>query len=188
MKRILVIFVVTMISAALGLMWRLGVWKDVQVSLVERAEQHTIYADHLGAYHKMNDTIVQVENTLARNGFACAVTFGHYTDEPEMQDEDRLRSEGGCLVPSASLLEQINKARKDAPVADKPLELKAGVIPAGRYIHATFDGSPAISPWKIYPKMKELAREQRVRLAKDPYELYEIRGTHVYTTYLLKIL
>lgn len=177
MKKLLAIFVVFMISAGLGLMYRLGVWKDVQVEAVEKTEQPTIFLEHIGAYHKMNDTIIAVETELSRNGHSCALTFGHYIDSPEHQDEDRLRSQGGCLVTSSSLLKQINSK-----------DLKAGSIPKGRYLQGSFDGSPSITPLKVYPKIKEYAAKHQLRLAEDFYEIYEIRGQHVKTTYLVQIL
>lgn len=176
MKKLLAIFVVFIISAALGLMWRLGVWRDVVVSVIDQHEQHLVYLDHLGAYHKMNDTILRVESELARNSFNCSLTFGHYLDSPEHQDEDRLRSQGGCLVPVA---------RTGISAGS---ELKAGILPSGRYVHAEFDGSPAISPWKVYPKIKALADEKRLRIADDFYEVYEIQGERVKTKYLFKVL
>lgn len=175
MKKILAAFFVFIISGALGLMWRLGVTKSVTVHSENLAEQKIIFLDHIGAYHKMNDTIIKVESDLARRGFTCQKTFGHYVDSPEHQDEDRLRSEGGCLVPSHS-------------IDLKGTDLKAGVIPAGQYIRAVFEGSPAISPFKVYPKVNEFADENRLRKADDFYEIYEIRGEQVTTIYLFRVL
>ena len=174
MKKLLAAFLVFLISGALGLMWRLGVWQDVSIEAIEQSEQITVFLDHLGAYHKMNDTIVKVESELARRGFTCKLTYGHYIDSPEHQDEDRLRSQGGCLVPSKGIAIDNN-------------ELKYGTIPAGRYVRAVFDGSPAVSPWKVYPKIKEFAHNNRLRLADDAYEIYEVRGQQVTTTYLIGI-
>ena len=175
MKKILFAFIVFMFSAALGLMWRLGALKSVAVEAVELNEQKLIFLNHIGAYHKMNDTIVKVEKELARRGFTCQQSFGHYIDSPEHQDEDRLRSEGGCLAPSTD-------------ISLKDTELKTGVISAGRYVRAQFDGSPSISPLKVYPKVKEFAIEQRLRLANDFYEIYEVRGQQVTTVYLFRVL
>lgn len=179
MKKLLAIFVVFLISAALGLMWRLGVTNPVPLALVELNEQNFIYLDHVGAYHKMNDTIVKVETELARSGFTCKLTFGHYVDSPESQEEDRLRSQGGCLVDSDSVLKGVKNST---------LNLKAGQITPGRYIQAQFDGSPSVSPWTVYPKVKEFAGQKRVRLKEDFYEIYEIKGQRVSTTYLFKIV
>ena len=175
MKKILLAFFVFLISGALGLMWRLGVKKPVTVQIENLAEQKIIFANHIGAYHKMNDSIVKVESELSRRGFACKQTFGHYVDSPEHQDEDRLRSEGGCLVPSHD-------------IDLKGTDLQTGTIPAGQYIRATFEGSPSISPFKVYPKVNEFAHENRLRRADDFYEIYEIRGEQVFTTYLFRVL
>ncbi len=175
MKRILIAFFVFLISGALGLFWRLGVTKPVSVQSETLPEQKVIFLNHMGAYHKMNDTIIKVESDLARRGFVCKQTFGHYVDSPEHQDEDRLRSEGGCLVP-------------DHSIDLKGTELKTDAIPAGQYIRAVFEGSPSISPFKVYPKVKEFANENRLRYADDFYEIYEIRGEQVTTIYLFKIL
>lgn len=175
MKKLILAFFVFLISGALGLMWRLGVTKDVSVETVELPAQKVIFQNHIGAYHKMNDTLLKVESELARRGFTCKSTYGHYIDSPEYQDEDRLRSEGGCLVPSHS-------------ISLEGTELKNGDIPAGRYIKATFAGSPSISPFKVYPKVTEFADQNRLRKSDDFYEIYEVHGQQVTTIYLYKIL
>lgn len=175
MKKLVLAFFVFLISGALGLIWRLGVTKPVTVQIANLPEQKIIFLNHIGAYHKMNDTIVKVENELARRGFSCERTFGHYIDSPEQQDEDRLRSEGGCVVPSHD-------------IELKDTDLTAGAIPAGQYIRATFEGSPSISPFKVYPKVNEFAHGNRLRRADDFYEIYEIRGEKVATVYLFRVL
>ena len=170
--------VVTIFSMALllaiYLYLYLGVSKPVKVTLEPRGPYLFIFKAHLGPYHQILPKIQEVEAWAAEHNVACTVTFGEYLDDPHAVDEDRLRSRGGCLV-------------KATPPVPLPPEFEFQVRPERRYAVGHFDGSPAIGPYKVYPKVQKFLDEQRLKSSAPVIELYTVTGTEVQTEYLFAV-
>jgi AraC family transcriptional regulator len=149
----------------------LGAFKAVEITVQDELPIKMIYKDHIGAYHKIVPVIESVENWVKANGLDCTRSFGEYLDNPDIVDEDRLKSRGGCIVDQFP--EQL------------PEEFKTQTLPARRYVHVTFEGSPSIGPFKVYPAARKFAAEERLKLAKSVVEIYTIKSEKEMTTHYL---
>jgi hypothetical protein len=175
MKWIILSAVSLVCWVALYLYIYLGLSKPVHVELKTSPELVLVFKKHLGAYHKVNETIEDVENRFKKEGLQCPQTFGEYPDDPEKISEDRLVSYVGCVFkePAAAL-----------KALAKKNDLQYEVRTPRKAIVATFAGSPAVGPMKVYPKIDALIQDQRLVRSSALMEIYEVQGDHVLTTYL----
>lgn len=164
----------------LYLYFYLGVSQPVVIDQFQTPEQLLVYKDHLGAYHKINDTIQAVEDKLNDLGFSCTLTFGQYLDDPNKVEEDRLRSQGGCLFEHSTL--EVQKRLSDLLHSNQ--DIKFQLLPSRNAVRAIFKGAPAIGPFKVYPKMDEYIQQHRLARIGAILEIYEVSGSKVTTTYL----
>lgn len=155
----------------------LGANRPVTLEQVALPEMKLVFKEHLGAYHKINAAIEEVEAWAKKNNLSCPQTFGRYLDDPKVVDEDRLRSEAGCIM-----------------AAEAPLELTEPgfhqqILRAGQYVRASFAGSPAIGPWRVYPRLKEFIAENHLQTEAVTIEIYQLDGKGgMTTTYLVPLL
>lgn len=155
------------------LFMHLGVSKPVLISLEKRGPYEFLFKNHLGAYHKIVGVIQDVEKWAAERNLSCPQTFGEYLDDPQGVDEDRLRSHGGCIL----------KARLDSP----PPDMQTQSRPERLYAVGRFEGSPAIGPLKVYPKIRQFLIEHRLTSASPVIEIYTVNGSGMTTEYLFAI-
>lgn len=159
-----------LISAAVGVVVaiiaigaiRIGFFEDVKIETTTLGPYTVIAKDHLGAYHKMNSTIQDVENFVTSQDESCRQSFGEYFDDPNLVDEDRLTSRGGCLV---------NKVPENLPEG-----LKAGTIPQHLYVSAVSTKAPSLGPVKVYPKIFKYIKRHHLSLAGAIIEIYEFES------------
>lgn len=160
-------------AAIMALMFRLGVFKPVQIEHSQKTRSFTVLSrDHLGAYHKIAAVISDVEAWARAHGETCAVTFGQYFENPESTDEDRLHSRGGCVLSEPNKISEL-KALLAEPTTNA-LEMKIDTIEISDALVAVFDGSPSIGPMKVYSRMQEMMKEQDLRSSGPVLELYEV--------------
>ena len=175
MIKTLVLAVIAMVVFFAAYLYvHLGLSRPVTVTLETRGPFTLVFADHVGPYHQILPKIAEVEAWAAANHLACPVTFGEYLDDPPAVDEDRLRSRGGCLFTSAPAV---------APPAGFGTETRA----AREYAVGHFAGSPAIGPYKVYPKVQNFLAEQRRTSTAPVLETYVVRGDQVTTEYLFAV-
>jgi DNA gyrase inhibitor GyrI len=171
-------FFLTVIVGILGLVtylyFYLGASKPVEVAVQDKGTIYLLYSNHTGAYHYINATIEKVEAWARLNGVFCRQTFGEFLDDPQSVDEDRLRSHAGCVL--------------DRPIGSLPHEpFIYEERKPGRYAVAAFTGSPAIGPFKVYPKVRKFLNEKRLRSSAPVVEIYTINGDSVRTEYLFPL-
>ncbi len=155
----------------------LGAGKEVVVDKLEWPQMMLVLKNHRGAYHKINAVIVEVEEWAKKNSIACPRTFGEYLDDPRQVAEERLNSQAGCIIESAL----------DPKSLPQGFELK--ITKPTVYIHAVFTGSPAIGPWRVYPKLKEFAETTKLRTATSTIEIYTVLPDgDMKTDYLVPVL
>ncbi len=162
-------------TIAVSLYFKLGAYKDVQVQIKTVDPMHLIYKKHFGGYHKISSVIDVVESWALKNDVECFESFGLYIDDPKSTDEDRLRSEGGCVT------------RALLPEAQLPVDFGQKKIESKEYIVAEFDGSPAIGPFVVYPRANEWAEQNRIKIIPPTIESYKVEGQKVITTYYFNI-
>lgn len=155
----------------LTLMVRLGAFRPVELTYNTRGPIKVVYKPHVGPYHQIVPTIEEVESWAKQNGEPCRLSFGEYLDDTDLTDEDRLRSNGGCVV------------EKDWSKGLPP-GFQYRVIPNHGFVLATFEGAPSIGPLKVYPKVDHYVDENGLVQNGPVYEFYEILGPNaVRTTY-----
>ncbi len=150
--------------------FRLGGYKSPDITTAQADEMIVISKSHIGAYHKINDTITEVENWAAKNNLPCPRTFGEYIDNPQEKDEDRLRSEGGCILTAPLAADQI------------PADFHYRVLPARKAVLASFEGAPSIGPFKVYPAVEKYMSQNHLTSSGPVIEIYEIRSANEATT------
>lgn len=144
------------------LAYHLGVFKPVTMDMGEFGPFHLVYKKHLGAYHKIVPTIETVEQWIKTQGELCTQSFGEFLDDPKHMEQERLRSNAGCLVSKPLTV----------PL---PPEFEQKTVPMQFFIRGHFDGSPAIGPYKVYLKAQGLMKEKALVPNGPVIEIYEIR-------------
>lgn len=150
--------------------FRLGGHKDASVKIGQAEAMYVISKSHVGAYHKINSVITEVENWATKNNLPCLRTFGEYIDNPREKDEDRLRSEGGCILSAALTPEQV------------PADYHYREMPARQAVLASFEGAPSIGPFKVYPAVEKFMQENKLTATGPVIEIYEIKSANEATT------
>lgn len=155
------------------LYFHLGFYKSARFHEATKGPLYLLYKDHLGPYFQISIVIDQVEKAAIASGLPCKTSFGEFLDDPKKTDQDRLRSRAGCVLSSLP--------------AKTPEGLKLETKPAQKYLVGEFDGSPAIGPYKVYPKAKEYFIQRRWTPYPENMEFYTVDGEMVHTEYLFPI-
>jgi effector-binding domain-containing protein len=157
------------------LFFYLGFYAPVEVRIEERGPLILVGKDHTGAYHGVGQSISAVERWAIEQNVPCPQTFGLFFDDPAAVDQDRLRSRGGCIL----------MAKADG--VEIPADFITDERPRARFVVGRFEGSPSISPFKVYPKIKEFVEEQRLKVPIEAMEIYTLNGADVITEVLFLI-
>ncbi len=91
-----------------------------------------------------------------------------------MSDEDRLRSRGGLRD-------------QGHPGGAAPARTRVPGPAERQYAIGHFDGSPAIGPYKVYPKVQKFFGEKRLKSSAPVIELYTVTGEEITTEYLFAV-
>lgn len=171
----LLLFAVTgVLGFVVHLYSHLGLSEPVEIATGEAGPFVMLYKEHRGPYYLIAPIIAEVEKWALQQNLGCSRTFGHYLDDPESSDEDRLRSEGGCLLATP-------------PAQPLPEGYQVKEIPLKKYVMARYKGSPGFSPFTVYPKVKTFVYDNRIKIGVGAIEIYEIHGSRVTTQYLFEI-
>jgi AraC family transcriptional regulator len=172
MKFLVAFTLAVIIGLILSLCFYLGAFKSVSFSVADAGPYKLVYKLHTGAYHKIVPDIETVERWAVANGEACQTSFGEYLENPDTTDEDRLHSNGGCVVS------------KDWSGKPLPEGLIYREIPRRLFVVAEFDGAPSIGPQKVYPKANQLITSQGLKSDGAVIEMYErMPGSKLRTHY-----
>jgi AraC family transcriptional regulator len=178
-KKLLFFILSSALVFAATVYFRLGAYKPVKIEYSEYPELFLLYKEHMGPYHKINETIEQVEQFATLNHIPCLKTFGEYLDDPRQVEERRLRSNGGCVLNSTMVVD---------PALLKDTEIKFKHIDRKKYVLATFDGAPSISPIKVYPKVENFISEHKLQNLGTTFEIYSIlSSSEAHTEYLFPV-
>lgn len=177
MGQVIKFFFLTILGVALTLgtylYFYLGVYKPVQITTAEVGPLYLLYKNHMGAYNEIGPILRETESWALQHNVHCGRTFGEFIDDPQAVDQDRLRSQAGCVLDG----------KPPIPTGDFSFE----EFPVRRYLVGKFQGSPSIGPFKVYPKMKAEMEKQRLRLNGPTLEIYTVNGANVETEYLFPI-
>jgi hypothetical protein len=73
------------------------------------------------------------------------------------------------------------------PYANVPDQFKTDKIPAQRYVIGKFSGSPAIGPWKVYPKAESYMEGRHISSSGETIEVYTSNQKEMTTEYLFPL-
>jgi AraC family transcriptional regulator len=190
MKYIILFAVLVVVGFTLSLLFRLGAFHAVTVAIGDQGPLRVIYKVHIGAYHKIVPVIEEVEKWAKANGEPCRISFGEYIDDPAISVEDRMHSNGGCIVEKAwpQAVGPTDESAGGTPPGSAgrlPPDFIYREIPSRTYVKAEFDGAPSIGPIKVYPRVKKFMKEKNLTPDGPVIETYEIMpGDKVVTRYL----
>ena len=163
----------TLCSFAFVIFIRLGGFKTVSIKIGFFGPKYLIYKNHTGAYHEINSTITEIEKWTQEKGYDCQTTFGEYLSDPEEIQTKYLKSHAGCVI---------NNIPKQIPSIYYVKKL-----PKTKSVIAYFNGSPAIGPWKVYPKVKKFIKANRLITKQYPLEFYTLKNKAIQTTYIFPL-
>lgn len=153
--------------------WRTGYYKAVHISSSEMGPFVLVYKEHIGPYHKIPPVIESVEKAMENLGNKCPMAFGRYIDNPEEVDHDRLRSHGGCVFSTPP----------SHPISLDLFQKES--LNKKEYIIASFNGSPSIGPFKVYPEVEKWMQKYGYKQTGPVIELYQtLEDGSVLTKYL----
>jgi len=160
---------ITLIGVVTLIVWlvaHLGGFDHVSLEAKDIGPLRLVYKHHFGAYHKIEPVIEEVEKWAHAHSEPCTQSFGEYIDNPDTVDEDRLNSNGGCIVIA-------DWSRKTLPEGFTYRE-----IPKRLFVVAGFDGAPSIGPIKVYPKAQQFILDQHLKPDGPVIETYETQSEH----------
>ncbi|MEO0337507.1 MAG: GyrI-like domain-containing protein, partial [Pseudomonadota bacterium] len=139
-KWIGIVVIVSLVSLVGYLYIYLGAYKEVTVRVETYPQMFLLSRAHTGPYHKIGSLLQSMEKKAKSIGLDCRKTFGKFLDNPQTTDEDRLRSEVGCVLDTKPESSVIEKMKAELKVQD-----------SARFVYGKFQGSPAIGPFVVYP-------------------------------------
>ncbi len=138
----------------------LGAYKEVAFKSQELGPYKIVFSHHVGAYHKILSSIEPVEKWAKENSVPCPLSFGEYLDDPDKVLEERLQSNGGCIVS------------EEPKILSSQFSFRE--IPRRFYLTAEFDGAPSIGPMKVYPKAMKWIEQNHFVLGGPVIEIYSM--------------
>ena len=174
-KWIILSFLGFILTVGAVMYYRLGVYKEPVLEGVVKKSFYFLYKTHIGPYHKVIQTLNEVEDFAKKQNISCPQTFGEYLDNPDHIDPERLKSHVGCVLEEATY--------KGLP--SLPQGLSTVYKSEKEYLKITFDGSPAIGPMKVYPMAKTWVRNKAGQEFGSSIEVYNILdgGEKIVTEY-----
>lgn len=174
-SRILFFGIFLVIASGVGfLLVRNGAFLPVELTIEERGPFVVLGKTHVGPYHKIISDLEDVENWAKSAKVNCAETFAEFFDDPNIVEQERMKSEVGCLIERAP---------------DKiPAEFKTRIIARRKYIVAKYHGSPALGPYKVYNKIDDEKKANHLESNGSPLEIYKVLSpSELETTYLFPV-
>ena len=151
----------------------LGGFQPVSIKVGFFGPKSLLYKTHIGAYHKINKSITEIEKWSKKNGYDCQTTFGQYLSDPKTTQTEYLKSYAGCVIYHTP--------------AQIPSIYQTKQLPKTRSVIAHFNGSPAIGPWKVYPQVKEFIKDKGLISKNYSMEFYHLKNKTLTTTYVFPL-
>ena len=156
------------------LLIRMGVFKPVQIREETVGPFFLVGQEHVGPYYEISKAIQEVEKWAQARNIDCRRSFGHFLDDPEIVEHERLRSVGGCVV--------------DQVPESLPSDFKTIILPSEKYIVAYYAGASALGPWKVYAPVYSELRQRQISRPSVVTEFYYFDSNHEFLTqYLFKL-
>lgn len=174
MKTLFAAIIITSFSFITFVFIKSGAWKSVEVTETTLGPLHLVYKEYVGPYHKIVTAIQDVETWAKSKSIECNRSFGEYLEDPNIVEHERLHSHGGCIL-------------SEMP-ADLPADFKSQTIPVRTYVMASFSGSPALGPLKVYGRIEDYMASKKLQRTAPVLEIYNVKSNNqVETQYLFPI-
>jgi len=176
LRNILGALALSLLTVGLFLFFKTGAHKKVLIEDSKIPDYHFFYAEHIGPYHKIIEKLTFVEKQFKTLDINCPKTFGLFLSDPQ-KDHDRLKSQVGCafLVDNSPNLfapiEGVSETFYQLPISSEE------ELSRVKCFKGAFKGSPSLTAIKVYPKIKEKAKEQGIKLFTQALEIYEERDS-----------
>lgn len=168
--RILIIVFISIIVLFLSVYAYFGGFRTVEFEEKNTGGEIFVYENVTGSYRQSPVVMDSIYYALL-NDFGIETTKGAgiYYDNPQLVEEENLRSEIGCLLdtPADSILM--------AKLSDR---FKVKVLPEGRYVVGEFPNkgsfSVIVGVLKVYPALDKFISERRSRMNSSVTEIYDV--------------
>ncbi len=172
-KKIFGTISIILISLAIVLFIRTGSFKSATIEKASIPKYQIYFKKHIGPYHKIIKSLNEVEEAMKNLNFKCSKTFGYFLSDPEVVDHEKLVSLTGCIYET-----------HEAPQLLVPPDgIETDFIGGEENCYkGTFTGSPSLTAFKVYPKLKEAALKDKKPLNTAALEIYEVTGRDSVTT------
>jgi effector-binding domain-containing protein len=167
-----VIVVLIVVAVVVGGLWNMGFFQKVDFKTEQAGPLNTVYLEHTGPYHKISSKIEEVKKYLDENKISYTESFGEYLDDPAKVKAQDLKSNGGFIVEKLP--------RVKAPLAAKTLPKKT-------YATATFNGSPMVGAFMVYPRAMKWLAANNLEITSPVIEIYKMEGKKMSTKYLFPV-
>lgn len=172
-KKVFGSFLILLFSILVILFFKTGAYKSVTIEKINAPALQLFYVENTGPYHEIVEKIKLVEDEFKKLGTPCTKTFGHFLSDPAVIEHERLVSHVGCAFYPAESPQLFS-------LPEGVSEKFFGSIDKTCY-KGSFKGSPSLSAMKIYPKLQEMAEQEKVKLSSNALEIYHVDGNSVTT-------
>lgn len=187
MKTVLLGMVLFLVTAIIWGVFNLGIFKSVmfETATAPSPIRYNLFTvARTGAYHKINETLIDLEKWAAENNLNCTETFGLFYDDPDFIEEARLRSDAGCLVPTEEINAYTQKLSDPKLLEKHQPRLVSLETDTAMVVKAQFTGSPWLGPYKVYAAAKNRFADLQTPFQFPVLEIYKIHEQPPKTEYL----
>ena len=176
MRYIIIAISATVLMFMGRLIYHVGYFKPVEIVEKQMGPYYLLYKDHIGPYHKITPSIEEIETWAKQQSIPCLQSFGRFHDDPDLVEEERLRSNAGCILS--------DKEGQSVQALNIPFPegYRLEKLESGNYLTATFEGAPSIGPIKVYPKARDYATGIGKLIGNPIIEIYTIKADNEMTT------
>ena len=190
MKAIFLGVILFLVGSVIWGLLNLGVFKSVsfQTSPDNVTTRYELLAvSKNGAYHEINDTLIALEKWAAEKQINCNETFGLFYDNPDVVEQQRLRADVGCVIPTEDVakLNEINLSTEKILEKDS---LKRLTVTSSKVLIANFSGSPWLGPYKVYGQAQQRFHDMGAAFQFPVLEIYKTKEAVPHTEYVFFIL
>lgn len=175
-RKVLSAFLIMLVSILIFLFFKIGAYKSVAVEKTTSPQLELYYTEVVGPYHEIILPLKKVEGTFKDMDQPCPQTFGHFLSDPEIVEHDKLVSHVGCAYPAG-------QAPQFITMPEGVEQKYFGQEKQGKVCYkGTFKGSPSLTAMKVYPKLKQQALRDKVKLNfSSSLEVYTVDDKSVTT-------
>ncbi|MCB0347756.1 MAG: hypothetical protein KDD37_02930 [Bdellovibrionales bacterium] len=158
-RSIVIGFFAALLFVGISTYVKLGAYKEAQVYYDKMPSYKLIYLDLSGDYSQTSLKLNEVETLLKTVNIPCPHTFGLFLDDPNVVVTQDMKAKVGCIYNDTS-----------KQFEGLPKELQMTIISGSNdKLSASFEGSPALGPKKVYVKAQKIKGQESLFPALEIY-------------------